>query len=328
MSKATEELEIFILTYNRADMLKLAIQSCLQQTVKGISITILDNASTDHTADIVSAFDEPNVHLITSEVNIGGLRNMQRCQELCSKNYVMMFHDDDQLHPTYVENAYAHLEANPDTNVIVSNSITIPAQSTPDFSDTPSQSALKIDKIHFAAAFYVRNKISLCSAIYRKSSLKSLNFDYLNTKFGKWGDRPIMIESVENGSAIILIGTYIFTGRHDAQETHLEQTQPPHTAWLHRENYFRDILGDELSSFPGLCFCVMNHRRLKSGYKRRIKKGVAFSTYLDDAFTLGAATKRTWNFRWFAPRPVQRMVDFYSTRHLAKHFSIMPEKLR
>ena len=55
MSIVAEELEIFILTYNRADMLKVAIQSCLDQTIKEISITVLDNASTDHTSEIASS---------------------------------------------------------------------------------------------------------------------------------------------------------------------------------------------------------------------------------------------------------------------------------
>lgn len=322
MSIAAEELEIFILTYNRAEMLEVAIESCLQQTVKGLSITILDNASTDHTAKVASSFKEPNVHYVAATENIGGLGNIQRCQNLCSKKYVMIFHDDDQLHPAYVETAFAYLQANPDSNVAVSNAITVPAKSTPSFPDLSSKSILKLDRVHFAAALYVRNKIAFCSAVYRKELLKSLDFEDLKEKFGKWGDRPIMIEAVGDGSAIVLTGEYVYTGRHDAQDTHLNQTQPPHTVWLNREKFFRDILGDQLSNFPGICFCVMSHRRLKSGFKRRIIKGIAFPKYLEDAFSIGAATGRTWKLGWLAPRPVQRFVDSYSQKYLRRHFTI------
>tara|TARA_B110000093_G_scaffold182951_1_gene231259 strand:- start:3190 stop:3924 length:735 start_codon:yes stop_codon:yes gene_type:complete len=234
----------------------------------------------------------------------------------------MIFHDDDQLHPEYVETAYRYLKANQDINLVVTNATTIPAKSEPDYSDATGHAVLKLDKLNFSTALYVRNKIAFCSAMYDTASLKSLDFEALKLQFGKWGDRPIMIEAVGTGSAIILTGNYVYTGRHDAQDTHHIQTQPPHTVWLNREKFFRDILGDSLSKFSGICFCVMSRRRLKSGFKRRILKGVSFAKYLDDAFSIGAATKRTWKLGRFAPRPIQRYIDAYSQRYMRKHFSI------
>jgi len=322
MSKLIEEFEIFILTYNRAEMLKTAIESCLEQSIAGISITILDNASTDHTAKIVSAFNNPNVHYCPSPTNIGGYGNFLRSQELCTKEYVLIFHDDDQLHPKYVESAYHYLEKYPDTNLVASNSLTIPAQSKPNHSTALSQSIQKLDRTHFAASLYVKNKIAFCSAVYRKKALKSLDFNGLEKQFGKWGDRPILIEAVGSGSAIVFTGAYVFTGRHEAQDTHQAKTQPPHTIWLNREKFFKDILGDNTFSYPGLCFCIMNHRRLKSGFKRRIAKGIDFETYMNDAFSMSAASKKSWKMAWLTPRIVQNIFNYYSKRHLEKHFSV------
>lgn len=322
MSEISNELEIFIVTYNRADMLKTAIESCLQQTVQGISITILDNASTDNTSDVVASFENRNIRFLTTEKNLGFSGNIQRCQDLCIKKFVLVFHDDDQLHPEYIETAFKYLENHNDANLVVSNAITIPAESKPDFSIVKGQPVLKLDRTHFAASLYVKNKIAFCSAIYRKDALLLLDFKDLEKKFGKWGDRPIMIEAVSNGMAIILTGTYIFTGRHEAQDTHQKKTQPAHTIWLNREKYCRDIMGDKLSNFPGICFCVMNHRRLKSGYKRRIAKDIDFKTYLSDAFSMGAATKRTWNMARLAPRPLQQILNRYSASYLKKKFRI------
>lgn len=324
MPKPTEDLEIFILTHNRAEMLRHAIQSCLQQTIKGITISVLDNASTDHTAEVVASFQQSNVHYLPTRENIGGLGNIQRCQQLCTKKYVMIFHDDDQLHPQYIEHAYAQLQAGPEANLIVSNAISIPANAQPDFQKKQNINALELDKIHFSTALYVRNKIAFCSAIYRKEALRSLNFEDLKTRFGKWGDRPIMIEAVGNGYAIHMTDAYVYTGRHDAQDTHFKETQPPHTLWLNREQFFRNIMGDRITRFPGLCFCIMNHRRLKSGYKRRIAKGVSFSKYLDDAFVIGAVTKKTWLLRWIAPRPLQNLLNLYSNYYLRKSFNLKP----
>ena len=46
-------IEIFILTYNRAEMLKDSIISLLNQSIGKIKITVLDNASTDNTENLV-----------------------------------------------------------------------------------------------------------------------------------------------------------------------------------------------------------------------------------------------------------------------------------
>ena len=324
MSNASENIEVFILTYNRSEMLKLAIDSCLGQTIKDISITILDNASTDNTKDIISLYDTPHLHYLRSDENIGGLGNIQRCQQLCTKKYVMIFHDDDQLHPQYIEHAYSQLQAAPDANLIVSNATSVPTSVIPDFKKKKNNNALELDKIHFSSALYVRNKIAFCSAIYRKESLRSLDFCNLKNLFGKWGDRPIMIEAVGNGTAILMDDEYVYTGRHDSQDTHSKDTQPPHTLWLNREKFFRNLLGDRFTRFPGLCFCIMNHRRLKSGYKRRIAKDVSFSQYLNDAFAMGAATKRTWSLRWLSTRPFQNLLNAYSSYYLRKSFRLKP----
>ena len=45
----------------------------------------------------------------------------------------MIFHDDDQLHPQYIEHAYCQLQAIPKANVIVSNARSVPTTPIPDF---------------------------------------------------------------------------------------------------------------------------------------------------------------------------------------------------
>jgi len=323
MSATAENLEVFILTRNRADLLKKTIQSLLQQTVTGFPITILDNASTDHTAEVVGSFHNPNLHFIPAEKNIGGLGNIQRSQKLAARKYVMLFHDDDQLHPSYLASALDYLSAYPDTALVVSSAVSIPAGSTPVIPDKIDTSAMKFDRLNFALSLYMKNKIAFCSAVYRTDCFKALKMDELAARFGKWGDRPIMIETVQgDSSAIVLNGAFVYYGRHDAQDTGTEETQPPYTLWLNRERYYKDILSDRISRFSGLCFCVMSHRHLKSGYKRRIIKGTDFTAYLKDAFALGATTNKAWALRRLAPRLIQNALNSYARIHLRRHNSI------
>ena len=57
MQNATT-IEIFILTYNRLPYLKSAINSALNQSIKNLKITIMDNCSTDGTEDYVKSLQK------------------------------------------------------------------------------------------------------------------------------------------------------------------------------------------------------------------------------------------------------------------------------
>ena len=42
---SSSDIEIFIITYNRWDLLKITLNSLLNQDINGFSITVLDNGS-------------------------------------------------------------------------------------------------------------------------------------------------------------------------------------------------------------------------------------------------------------------------------------------
>lgn len=315
-----QDLEVFILTCNRSGLLQRAIESLLRQTVRGFPITVLDNASSDDTAMVVASFQDPDVRIVTSEQNLGGLGNILRGQRLAARKFVMLFHDDDQLHPAYIETVLGHLGRHPDVSLVVSNSVNIVAGSSVVIPASVDQTCLKLDHVHFASLCYLKNKIAFSSAVYRTSSFKLIDLANLSVEYGKWGDRPIMIEALHNQMAIVLVGALTYSGRHPGQDQHAKGTQPPHTSWLNRERYFKSILGDDWATFPGKCFCMQSHRRLKSGYKRRIVEGVKFPQYLQDAFTIGATTAKAWRFRFVALKPVQSLFNRYSQRYLQRHF--------
>lgn len=315
-----QDLEVFILTCNRASLLQKAIESLLRQTAGGFPITVLDNASSDDTAAVVANFKNPAVRIVTAERNLGGLGNIQRGQQSAARKFMMLFHDDDQLHPEYIEIVLKHLWQHPDVALVVSNSVNIVAGACPVITGSVDQTALKLDRVHFASLCYLKNKVAFSSAVYRTDLFKLIDLAGLSAEYGKWGDRPIMIEAVHNQRAIVLAGALTYSGRHSGQDQHAKATQPPHVLWLNRERYFRGILGDDWATFPGKCFCMQSHRRLKSGYKRRIIDGIKFSEYLQDAFTIGATTARIWRFRFIAIKPVQALFNRYAKRYLLRHF--------
>ena len=327
MSVNADDLEVFILTKDRAALLEKTIESLLRQTLQGFSITVLDNASTDNTAEVVAAFKSPCIRISTAPENLGSLGNLHRSQMMATRKYVLIFHDDDQLHPDYLRTALVYLQAHSDAGLLVSAKRNIRAGANPDVPSRINRSAIKLNRSLFATCLFIQNKLAFSGVIYRTDCWKALDLESVFSPFGKWGDRSIMIEALGNRNAIVLRGPFIYYGRHETQDSRNEGTQTPYTAWLNRERLFKNILGDQLSTFPGLCFCIFSHRRLKSGYKRRIIKGLDFKAYIHDALEMGATTAKAWRFRMLAPRPVQNGFNSLAWLYLRYRYRIaLPER--
>lgn len=100
-----ESFEILVVTYNRKAYLEHTLQQLLaaDSPVKEVSITILDNCSTDGTSELIDAFctKYPNLKHIRHVRNIGGNANIARAFELAQKEYFWVLADDDDYDFTH-----------------------------------------------------------------------------------------------------------------------------------------------------------------------------------------------------------------------------------
>ena len=94
-----EKLEIFIITYNRCKSLQNTLNMLLDKKspVKSLSITVLDNNSTDKTSQVVEAIQQKhsNLYYIKNKKNVGLSGNYCKALELVSKEYYWLIADDD-----------------------------------------------------------------------------------------------------------------------------------------------------------------------------------------------------------------------------------------
>ncbi|MDY6854700.1 MAG: glycosyltransferase [Thermodesulfobacteriota bacterium] len=72
ISKNTRTVSIIIPTYNRAHLLRRAIQSALVQTYRHFELIVVDDASTDNTEEIIKKLNDPRIRYIRHKTNKGG----------------------------------------------------------------------------------------------------------------------------------------------------------------------------------------------------------------------------------------------------------------
>lgn len=95
-------VSVIIPTYNRAEYLKQAIQSVLEQTYIHFELLILDNCSTDHTSEIVAQFSDSRIQYIRHQCNIRTLANWSYGVYWAKGDYLCILGDDDWYAPTFI----------------------------------------------------------------------------------------------------------------------------------------------------------------------------------------------------------------------------------
>lgn len=95
------KLSVCIPTYNRAKFLAEALESVISQAPAACEIVVSDNASTDHTPEIVSDIKRrfPALTYVRQETNIGLDRNFDAAVSHAHGEYCWLLGDDDVLKP-------------------------------------------------------------------------------------------------------------------------------------------------------------------------------------------------------------------------------------
>lgn len=107
------DLELFLVTYNRASYLRRTLEALGKSIFKDFSITILNNASTDDTEMVVSQVSDlfSDLRLITHRNNIGANANIVRAIELSKAKYTWVLCDDDDYDFSQVDDILAAVKS-------------------------------------------------------------------------------------------------------------------------------------------------------------------------------------------------------------------------
>lgn len=130
----TEPLvSVLVPTRNRERFLAECLSSILAQTYTNLEVVVLDNCSSDASAEIASSFAEQDGRLTVarSSHDLGLIGNHRRGLDMASSDLVKFVHDDDVLEPSAIERMVEAMDASPQVAIATSPRKHIDAEGTP-----------------------------------------------------------------------------------------------------------------------------------------------------------------------------------------------------
>lgn len=117
------KVSVLIPAYNYGRYLAETIESALNQTFEDFELLVVDNASTDDTADVVNRFraKDSRVRYIVNGANIGMFRNYNEALLHARGEYIKFLNADDKFHPQILEKFVEVLDADPSVSLVTSH---------------------------------------------------------------------------------------------------------------------------------------------------------------------------------------------------------------
>lgn len=125
------QITVAIPTCNRAELLRCTLGGILAQQGVDLSVLVLDNASTDHTAAVVASFRDARITYHRNPVNIGMVPNFNRAIALNRSPYLNVFFDDDIMLPGFLRESVALLEQHPNAGFSIACAQCVDADGAP-----------------------------------------------------------------------------------------------------------------------------------------------------------------------------------------------------
>lgn len=102
-SKPTPAFSVIITTYNRGAMLERAIRSVLAQTFQAYELIVVDDASKDEMAHVVSGFGDERIIYVRHDKNRGPAAARNTGIRLAKAPLITILDDDDEFLPPLLE---------------------------------------------------------------------------------------------------------------------------------------------------------------------------------------------------------------------------------
>ncbi len=111
------KVSVLVPVYNAAPYLKDTIGSVLSQTQTDFELILLDDASTDQSAEIIKSFTDPRIRYYHNQDNLGISPCRNRLMELARGEYLAVLDHDDICTPDRLAVQTAFMDNHPDISI-------------------------------------------------------------------------------------------------------------------------------------------------------------------------------------------------------------------
>ena len=110
--KRKDKISVVIPTYNREELIARSIYSVLEQTYDNLEVIVVDDASTDHTKEVVKGIKDKRVKYIQLKQNAGASNARNIGIEAAMGEYIAFQDSDDVFYPDKLEKQYLYIIKN------------------------------------------------------------------------------------------------------------------------------------------------------------------------------------------------------------------------
>lgn len=117
------QVSIVTSTYNRASILRRAIESVLAQTFPAWEMNIVGDCTPDNTEEVVASYRDPRLHFYNLPEKSpprahGAIAKNYAIREMSKGRYIAYLDDDDRYRPAFLETMVGYLHAHPECRFV------------------------------------------------------------------------------------------------------------------------------------------------------------------------------------------------------------------
>jgi glycosyltransferase involved in cell wall biosynthesis len=110
----TPRITVLMPVYNAERFLREAIDSILSQSYRNFEFLIIDDGSTDRSAELVKSYNDPRIRFIQNEHNLGVSATLNKGIDLARTDLIARMDADDISYPKRLQKQYEYMLVHPD----------------------------------------------------------------------------------------------------------------------------------------------------------------------------------------------------------------------
>ena len=119
--KKNTKVNIYIPTYNSEQTIAACVKSLLNQSYRNISITIINDCSTDNTLNVLKRFKDKRLKIFNKKNKVWGMDNLDFAFKKAKGDFAAVYHSNDIYHKDIIKNQLKVLQKNPDVKIVFTN---------------------------------------------------------------------------------------------------------------------------------------------------------------------------------------------------------------